>query len=645
MPASLPARSFFAACLALCLFAPPPSEAAPIPVETAFRKATYFNAQISPSGRYVALITTSNDHRNVAVIDLETRKAELATSLRESDALRAFWLNDNRLVVTFGDIEVESGNAPRVGGVVAIDRDGGNSRDIPRLFQRPGGVAVLRGIPGTDDIFVTARDRDVEQADLYRVNTRTGTKQLLSYETPGQVSDWVLDFDNVPRAIVSNDLDRDRSAWYARKDASSPWVLGGEAKLGTLQVQPLAFSPDGKTLYLRSRVDRDRAAIVEYDVAAGRMGAPIIQHPERDVTGGFLLNLRERRLLGFAYEDDRPSVAWFDTDYARIQKSIDLALKDTVNNIARARDGERWIVVSFSDRHPGSVYLLDGKTFKMEKLVDFQPGVKAEEMSPMRWVRYKARDGRVIPAMLTLPRDAAGRKVPLVVDIHGGPHVPATRWGYDAAVQFFASRGYAVLQPQFRGTDGFGWQHLSSGYRQWGEAMQDDLVDGVRWTVAEGLVDPARVCYYGASYGGYAAMWGAIRDREVIRCSVAFVGVSSIDYLFDIVKTDVARVTQKSSNARVQLGDPDRDRARWKRVNPVDNADKVGVPILLAYGMEDQRVPLQHGTDFRSALDRHDKPYEWVTYKGEGHGFNKSENVFDFYNRVDRFLKRHLGAP
>ena len=619
------------------------ARAAPLAVETVFKKPQYGGALISPSGRYVAVLTPTNDHRNVAVIDLETRKAETATSLRESDALSVLWLTDERLVVTFGDIEVPSGVAPRVGGIVAIDRDGGNSRDIPRGFGRPWTMNLIRGIAGTDDVFVTARDRDIEQADLYRVNTRTGQKQLLSYDTPGRVVSWVLDFDNVPRAIVANDLDADRSAWYVRKDASSPWVLGGEAKYGALRAGPLAFSPDGKMLYVRSREGRDRAAIFEYDVATGKLGAePIIQHPDRDVTGNFLLDLKNRRVLGFQYQDDRPSRAWFEADYARVQKGIDAALKDTTNLIAKARDGDRWIVVAFSDRHPGTAYLLDGKTFKLEKLLDYVPWIKPEEMAETRWVRYTARDGMVVPAMLTVPRGAAGRKVPLIVDIHGGPYVPATAWGYDPAVQFFASRGYAVLQPQFRGTEGFGWKHHSAGFRQWGEAMQDDLEDGVKWAVKEGIADPDRVCFYGASYGGYAAMWGAIKNKDLIKCAVAFVGVSSIDYLFDIVNTDVARATQRSSLATVPIGDPKTDRARWKRVNPLDNADKVGVPILLAYGLDDQRVPLEHGTDFRSALDKAGKKYEWVTYEKEGHGFNKTENVFDFYNRVDRFLKRYL---
>jgi len=221
--------------------------------------------------------------------------------------------------------------------------------------------------------------------------------------------------------------------------------------------------------------------------------------------------------------------------------------------------------------------------------------------------------------------------------------VPANTWVYQNEVQFLTSRGYAVLQPQFRGTHGFGRKFFAAGFRKWGDEMQDDLEDGVKWAVAQGIADPDRVCFYGASYGGYAAMWGAIKNANLIKCSVAYVGVSSIDYMFDNAQTDISRLAENSSEMVKQIGDPKTERARFKRVNPLDNADKVGVPILLAYGAEDRRVPLPHGTDFRAALDKYGKPYEWVLYDHEGHGFNRDENRFDFYHRVEKFLARYLG--
>jgi dipeptidyl aminopeptidase/acylaminoacyl peptidase len=244
-----------------------------------------------------------------------------------------------------------------------------------------------------------------------------------------------------------------------------------------------------------------------------------------------------------------------------------------------------------------------------------------------------------------VPKGAEGKAVPLIVDIHGGPNVPAEVWRFEREVQFLASRGYAVLQPQFRGTGGFGWKFESAGFRKWGDEMQDDLEDGALWAVAQGIADPDKICFYGASYGGYAAMWGAIKNAKVIKCAVAYAGVSSIDYMFDNAQTDMSQLAEKSTLMMERIGDPKAERDRFKRVNPLDNADRVGVPIFLAYGALDVRVPIVHGTAFKAALDKYNKPYEWVVYSDEAHGFQRDDHLFDFYHRIEKFLAKYLGSP
>jgi dipeptidyl aminopeptidase/acylaminoacyl peptidase len=543
---------------------------------------------------------------------------------------------------------------------VAVDRDGSDARVIaggaPRLvagssvveksFERPWYVRLLRVIEGTNDILVTARERNEETLDVYRYDTVTGRRTLLSFDSPGHVSRWVVDFDGVPRAAVSDDLEHDTSAWYVRKSADDRWVKVDEAKLGRLASEPLEFDPDGKLLYVSARRDgADRASLYEYAVDSGAWKNRIVSHPVRDIdadTAFFRADYKARKLLGLRYRDDKPAAVWFDAQWARMQKSVDAALPDTVNLLQRG--GERWLVIASSDRDPGDAYLLDAKTMRLEKLFSFEPWIDPKAMAAERWVSYRARDGMTIPALLTVPEGTSARRLPLVVLIHGGPYVEATHWGYDAEVQFLASRGYAVLQPQFRGTRGFGWKLHSSGFRQWGDAMQDDLADGVAWAVEQGIADADRVCFYGASYGGYAAAYSTIKNAKEIRCAVAYVGVTSIDYLFDNAQTDVSRLAQKSSLMVEEIGDPKVERARFARVNPLDNADKVGVPILLAYGAADRRVPIVHGTDFRAALDRAHKDYEWVVYADEGHGFAKDANLLDFYGRVERFLARNLAV-
>ena len=636
------------------------SEAAePVSVETFFRKPAFGGATLSPNGRYLAVIAPIEARHGLIVIDLETKAATKMTSPGDGDVLSVVWQNDERLVVRFGELQRASGEAPHEAGIVAINRDGSDSRLIAGLrarnttggitekgFERPWYVNVIRVIEGTNDVLVTARERSDHTLDVYRYDTVTGSKVLLSVDSPGNVERWIVDFDNVPRAAVTASVDDDVSAWYVRKSARDPWTKVEAAKLGDLNSTPLEFDPDGKLLYVAARRDGDRAAIYEYSVNEGEWRKPVVSHPLRDIDGGtatFRVDSKAHQLLGRRYVDDRPATVWFDPEWARVQKGVDAVLPDTINLLQKR--GERYLIVAYSDRDPGEAYLLDARTMQLEKILSYEPWIDPKAMAPTKWVRYHARDGLTIPALLTVPANAARKASPLVVVIHGGPYVEATRWGYDPETQFLVSRGYAVLEPQFRGTLGFGWKLRSAGFRKWGDEMQDDLEDGVKWAVDQGVADPARVCFYGASYGGYAAAWGAIKNAKLIRCAVSYVGVTSIDYLFDNAKTDLSRLADRSTLLVREIGDPKTERARFHRVSPLDNADKVGVPILLAYGASDLRVPLTHGTAFRSALDHAGKTYEWVVYADEGHGFVKDENLFDFYGRVERFLAKYLASP
>jgi dipeptidyl aminopeptidase/acylaminoacyl peptidase len=425
-----------------------------------------------------------------------------------------------------------------------------------------------------------------------------------------------------------------------RKSADAPWQQGEKGAVNSLTSMPLVFSPDGKTLYVNARRGGDRDAIYEFAVDTGKWNGPVISHPGRDIVGRFIVDYKARKLLGFVYANDRPSVAWFDKEYADVQASVDKALPDTINYLQHK--GKRWIVTAVSDRNPGDVYLLDGETMKMSKLLSYRPWIDPAQMASSRWVRYKARDGLTVPALVTEPNGRNGKAVPLVVDIHGGPYVEAANNLFDVEVQLFASRGYAVIRPQFRGTEGFGRAFFEAGFRQWGDTMQDDLEDAVKWAVAEGIADPKRVCYYGASYGGYAAIWETIRNPKSIACAVALAGPTSIEYLFDNAQTDLSYITDHSSEVAREIGDPAKERERFRRVSPLQHADKMDAPLFLAYGTSDVRVPFAHGQDFKSALDKYGKSYEWETYASEMHGLTLDANVFDFYNHVDRFMAKYL---
>jgi dipeptidyl aminopeptidase/acylaminoacyl peptidase len=302
------------------------------------------------------------------------------------------------------------------------------------------------------------------------------------------------------------------------------------------------------------------------------------------------------------------------------------------------------LIDSRSDVSPGSFYLYDRKSAKMEWLGDRQPWVDPKRMSPMQPVRYKARDGLEIPAYLTVPRDSSGKNLPLVVLVHGGPNIPGDSWGFQPEVQFLASRGYAVLQPNYRGTTRYGWKHFSSALKQWGLTMQDDVTDGVAWAVAQGFADPKRVCIYGGSYGGYAAMMGVAKTPEVFKCAINYVGVTDLPLLLTATWSDTYHSDFAVFADKYRIGDPDKDLDRLKATSPTNLASRIKAPVMMAYGASDVRVVPQHGTFMKSALERAGNPPEvWMMVDGEGHGFRRMDNQVMFYGAMEKFLDKHIG--
>ena len=622
-----------------------------IPVEDFFKRPEYSAMALSPDGKRLASIVPGNGRDNLAVIDMDKKTAKLLTSFSSTDVVAIHWTNNERLLLAVGDAHEAAGDA-RFRGWHAVNADGSQFRSVSdeRPFVQERSIKKLvRGFQylgpdpkSGDELIISAYERSFTSSDVYRYNSRTGEMKLLSYDNPGHVQRWIVDRDGVPRAAESYEKGL-TTIWY-RDDDKTAWKKLDEAEDSKLKFTPIAFDYDNKTLYVKSRTNADKDAIYTFDFVNGKPGERIARHPEVDL-GTLVFSRSKRKLVGIRYDADKPGVAWVDEEIAKLQKVVDAALPDTVNALSVADENPKLALVrAYSDVNPAHFYLLDTEKLTLEEIAASRPWIKPEDMSPRKFVRYAARDGLEIPAYLTLPKGSNGKSLPLVVDIHGGPWVPKQHWGFDPEVQFLASRGYAVLQPDFRGTEGYGWKHFASSFKQWGLSMQDDITDGVEWLIKQGTVDKERVCLLGGSYGGYATLWGLAKTPDLYRCGVAFVAVSDIGLLFDITYSDTARSSYRwlEYGAKVRIGDPDKDKENFRAVSPLYNAERYRAPLFLAYGGVDQRVPLKHGTDLRDRLDKLGKKYQWVVYNDEGHGFNKDENRFDFYRRVEAFLQRHL---
>jgi dipeptidyl aminopeptidase/acylaminoacyl peptidase len=405
---------------------------------------------------------------------------------------------------------------------------------------------------------------------------------------------------------------------------------------------PLYQAPDG-TLYGAAGA-QGFAAVYVFDRATGQpVGKPVAAVPGFDVRPHFVAN--DKKLLGLRFTVDAEITQWLDEAMKALQASLDKALPDTVNRLSLPHHGDSpWVLVqAFSDAQPTITYIYNRGTRKLARLGQSLPDIPAKELGQTDFHRVHARDGLPLPVYLTLP-PSGGRKLPTVVLAHGGPWSRGANWHFDPEVQFLASRGYAVLQPAFRGSTGYGQKHFVAGFGQWGLSMQDDLMDALRWAVEQGHADPQRVCIAGGSYGGYAALMGLARDGAQFRCAVAWVAVSDPMLLFDTVWTDQTEESRVYSMAR-RIGDPKADAAKLKAVSPLQQTARIRKPLLLAYGGWDTRVAIVHGERLRDALKPHNPAVEWVVYREEGHGWALPENRIDFWTRVEKFLARHLAAP
>lgn len=623
-------------------------------VEDLFRHSKLSNATLSPNGQFLAALAPVNGRLNLVVVDLKGKSSVAVTAFKENDVSNIRWVNSKRLVYSTIDLKAGLGEQ-RGGGFYAIDRDG----QAPREITSSVGNMILNGVrvyrytsmlarvgDESDEIFAVSNERSERFTDVYRLNTRSGAKELLTFDAPGGVSNWVVDRAGVPRAAVQIEKAEIFKLWV-RPTAGASWKLVYESSLKDGDgMTPLGFDWSG-VLYVSARAkDDDKAAIYKLSMDTGKLGEQIASDPFYDLTGGLIFDLVQKKLVGVAIDGDKPTFEWLDRQWSRWHGTVDATLPNRINRLSRTTDTSSLLVISESDRVAAEYYLFDPVNRKLEEIGAAQPWVNAKGLGERIFMRYESRDGKGIPAYVTYPPNVERNKLPLVVYVHGGPWVRGDDWSYDPMAQFLATRGYVVLQSNFRGTLGNGWRHFRSSWKQWGLTMQDDLSDGVQNLVKKGIVDPKRVCIMGASYGGYAAMMGLVKDADLYKCGINYVGVTDPMLLHTVTWSNTSDSDFTKYRLSDMIGDPDnpdKDKELMSRASPLQRAAEIKAPILMAYGGEDYRVPLVHGERMKAALEARGVPVEWVVYREEGHGWLKEESQYDFARRVEKFLAKHIG--
>lgn len=624
---------------------------APVPASAFFANPTILQASISPTGRHVAInVLGPQGTYQLVVLDTGTLTAKVVFHFNDADVANAQWISEKRLVFTSGNRTEQRNEFVNSDGLWAVDFDGTNMRQVARATWSSNysmldpTVRFLTSMwsRDSDSIFVTqarftSDKRDFSHYELLKVDTRTGART--SINRPGRVVRWLIDSTDTPRIAMTRDKGR-TSILHFRGDA---WAKVAEFDTYTGQggFEPFAFGP-GTTIYVNRSQNGGPGALYAYDPVKKEFSAePVLTVAGFDLRAS--LKYAGGRLVGIDYQSDAWATHWIDPALKETQAKIDQALPATVNLVDVPVRGEVPFVLvrAYSDAEPGQYFLYDMKADKLVRIGRARPEIDPARMAVREFVRYKARDGMEIPAWVTRPRGAKG-PLPTVVLVHGGPWVRGGTWAWNADSQFLASRGYAVIEPEFRGSTGYGFSHFKAGWKQWGQAMQADVADGTRWAIDKGIADPKRICIGGGSYGGYATLMGLVRDPDLYRCGFEFAGVTDLELMYTSDWSD-ASADYKEFGMPVLLGDREADAAMLKENSPLTQAAKIRQPLLLAYGKEDRRVPIDHGTRFRDAVSKGNPNVEWVSYWDEGHGLAHIKNRLDFYTRVEKFLARNLG--
>jgi dipeptidyl aminopeptidase/acylaminoacyl peptidase len=668
------AISWLRQCAAMLILATvgalPAYAADPVPLGDFFRRATVTEAVVSPSGRYIAMTQPAPEsgRQRLIVVDLkDTSKSKLLATFTNADIVHASWVNDRRLVFSVVD-RLLPGVQNWGSGLfaVAIDDDLLPRRLIKGYYglevSTPARAGVDRELSSKHRLFATLRDGSddviVERTDiggtgelnntaLLRLNTSTGAIRAISEGAPDHAFDWALDPEGMPRAALTRNDGRGRL--YLRPDPKGPWVLNREYDIYDSQgagIEPLKVTSDGKLFAIGyAAKGRDTTSLMRLDLARPDQAQDLMSLDGYDYAGHLILGVDDR-VLGISYLTDARGTHWFDARLKKIQAEVDAALPGMVNRIdcGQCANPESVLVASWSDRQPVVYRLYDMKANTLAKLADSRPWIDANRMAKRDFQRFKARDGLSIPTFVTHPPGVTG-PAPMVVLVHGGPFVRVGEWNWDEDSQFLASRGYVVVEPQFRGSTGFGWKLHRAGWKQWGLAMQDDVADAARWAVQQGYADPKRICIAGASYGGYATLMGLVRDPDLYRCGFEWAGVTDIDLMYSVHWSDFTDET-KSYYMPMLVGDRVKDAQQLADTSPIKQAARITRPLLMAHGGVDQRVPIVHGTKFRDAVRVNNPNTEWVEYPLEGHGWFLEATDLDFWGRVERFLDKNLkNAP
>jgi dipeptidyl aminopeptidase/acylaminoacyl peptidase len=635
MPSSFLSRCARAAgALALLLSATPlPAQLPPlISRDILFGNPERASPKLSPDGQRLAWVAP--DKRNVLQVWVKTVGKDddkMVTADKKRGIRQYFWAEDNKTLLYQQDNDGDENFH-----VYGVDLASGNVRDYtPFQGVRAEVADVNPDFP--DEILVEANIRNRQLMDVHRLSLKTGALTL-DTENPGDVAGWGTDAKFQVRAAQAQTPDGGTEI-RVRDDVKAPWK--SLLKVGPDEILEFEdFSKDGGSAYLKTSIGSDTARLVERNLATGAEKVLAVS-PEVDA-GGVVIHPKTHVVQAVSFAPGRATWKVLDPS---VQADFDAITKLHSGDfliVNRTSKDDAWLVGFTSDRGPVTWYKWDRTAKKGTLLFTAQPKLEGLALAEMKPVAIKSRDGLTLNSYLTLPVGVAPKNLPMVLFVHGGPW-GRDSWGYSSYAQWFANRGYAVLQTNFRASTGYGKKFLNAGNKQWGLKMHDDLIDAVDWAIKQGIADPKKVAIMGGSYGGYSALAGVTFTPEKFACSVDIVGPSNLKTLIASIPP-YWKPLRATFDVRMGNVDDPKDAELVKNASPLFKADKIVRPLLIGQGANDPRVNVKESEQIVDAIEKNKGSVTYVVYSDEGHGFARPENRIDFNARSEKFLAACLGG-
>ncbi|WP_454830257.1 alpha/beta hydrolase family protein [Pseudoxanthomonas wuyuanensis] len=651
LPASLLAVAGFVMCA--------PATAAPMqPVSDFVSHAVYSAVKISPTGEYLAITVDRGDQDVLTVLRTSDLKVIKINQLPDKKSIGAFhWVSPNRLM--FNAIQKIGGFARPfpTGEWFAVNADGSQPR--PLIFYGTRDATQRGKTVGSERFSLLDTLKDDDQnvimqvtsprssegvgTEVVRMDTVSGRRTSLG-RAPRENCSIALDATKLPRfAVCSSSKDEEgefdeRSELYRRDDKG--WTLVNASKSDGKHLDVVVTTANG-TVYATQDDGKAPAAIGTLDTSTGTF-APLFQDPVAEVSN-YIWSTDETTLIGVVTEAGAPSVKLIDEAHpdAGIYASLASAFEgQMVDFSSYTQDGKKIVVSVYSDSNPGELYLYDRDTGKARFLMSSRPQLDKKRMASVKPFKFTARDGKSLYGYLTIPYGSDGKNLPLIVNPHGGPIGPRDNWAFNAEAQLLASRGYGVLQVNYRGSGGYGKAFQDAGHRQWGQGIQNDIIDATQWAIKNGYADDKRICIYGGSFGGYSSLMAPIRAPDLFKCTFGYVGVYDIDMMFK--KGDIPDDEPGKRFLRRTHGT---DTKTWAENSPARRAAEVRIPVYLAAGARDVRTPPEQTELMNKALIAVGNPPEgMIIQSGEMHGFYDVDNRVKLYTTMLEFFDRHIGG-